>query len=43
MIKIQEWFPEEIGIYRYFEDDDDEGGMSETVEAWEYIGEVKEK
>ena len=43
MIKIRERFPEETGIYRNFEDDNTDDGISETVEAWEYIGDVKEE
>lgn len=43
VIKIWEWFPKENGIYRYFEDDNDEEGMLKIVEAWKYIGEVEEK
>ena len=34
MIKIREQFPEENGIYRNFEDNNNEG-ISEIVEAWE--------
>ena len=41
VIKIQERFPEETGIYRNFEDDNTDNGISEIVEAWEYIGDVK--
>ena len=41
MIKIRERFPEETGIYRNFEDDNTDDGISEIVEAWEYIGDVK--
>ena len=42
-IKIRERFPEETGIYRNFEDDNTDDGISEIVEAWEYIGDVKEE
>ena len=43
MIKIRERFPEENGIYRNFEDDNNEEGISEIVEAWEYNGDVEEE
>ena len=43
MIKIQARFPKENGIYRNFEDDNNEEGVSEIVEAWEYIGDVEEE
>ena len=42
-IKIRERFPEENGIYKNFEDDNNEEGISEIVEEWEYIGDVEEK
>ena len=43
VIKIRERFPELTGIYRHFEDDNNEDGISEIVEAWEYIGDVEEE
>ena len=43
VIKIQARFPKESGIYRNFEDDNNEEGVSEIVEAWEYIGDVEEE
>ena len=43
VIKIRERFPEVTGIYRHFEDDNNEDGISEIVEAWEYIGDVEEE
>ena len=43
MIKIRERFPEVTGIYRHFEDDNNKDGISEIVEAWEYIGDVEEE
>ena len=43
MIKIRERFPGENGIYRNFEDDNNEEGISEIAEAWGYIGDAKEE
>ena len=43
VIKIQARFPKENGIYKNFEDDNNEEGVSEIVEAWEYIGDVEEE
>ena len=41
--KIRGRFPEETGIYKNFEDDNNEDGMSEIVEAWECTGDVEEE
>ena len=43
MIKIREQFPEENGIYRNFEGNNSEEGISEIVEAWKYNGDVEEE
>ena len=43
MTKIRGRFPEETGIYKNFEDDNNEDGMSEIVEAWECTGDVEEE
>ena len=43
MIKIWERFSEENGIYRNFEGDNNEEGISEIVEAWKYNGDVEEE
>ena len=42
-IKFQERFPEKNGIYRDLKDDNNEEGISEIVEAWEYICAVEEE
>ena len=43
VIKIRERFSEENGIYRNFEGDNNEEGISEIVEAWKYNGDVEEE
>ena len=43
VIKKRERFPGENGIYRRIEDNSKEEGISEIVEAWEYIDDVKKE